>query len=73
MKTKFIALPLLGLGAILLSGCTTGTPTASTRPTLTTEKKVYSKAELDKRGRQTPGEALAAQDEQVTISQGRGH
>ncbi len=75
MRTKLISIGILPLLAVSLVGCTsTAQPTASTstRPVLTTEKKVYSKEELDKRGRQNPGEALAAQDASVTIQQGRG-
>jgi PBP1b-binding outer membrane lipoprotein LpoB len=62
---------MTALAAIVLSGCTSTTATTdsrSTKPINTTEKKVYSKEELDKRGRQTPADALAAQDEEITIS-----
>lgn len=55
-----------------LAGCTststTTVATDSTKPVYTTEKKVYPKEELDKRGRQTPGEALAAQDPSITYT-----
>jgi hypothetical protein len=75
MRTKLISTALLPLIAVSFIGCTTtATPTASTstKPVYTTEKKVYSKEELDKRGRQTPAEALAAEDPSITVQQGRG-
>lgn len=69
MRTKLISAAILPFVAVSFIGCTsTAAPTASTRPTYTTEKKVYSKEELDKRGRQTPGEALAAQDASITYT-----
>ncbi|MGZ4965685.1 MAG: hypothetical protein ACXWFY_09140 [Chthoniobacterales bacterium] len=71
MKTAFTTMAMAALVTIVLSGCTTTSTTTasnSTKPLNTTEKKVYSKEELDKRGRQTPGEALAAQDEEITYT-----
>jgi hypothetical protein len=70
MRTKLIRCAVLAFAAVSFVSCTsTATPTASTstKPVMTTEKKVYSKEELDKRGRQTPAEALAAQDPSVSI------
>ncbi|MDQ6912291.1 MAG: hypothetical protein M3119_04600 [Verrucomicrobiota bacterium] len=71
MKNAFMFLALTAFAVAMLPGCTTTTATTdsrSTKPVYTTEKKVYSKEELDKRGRQTPGEALAAQDEEISIT-----
>ena len=66
-----VSLALSALFAAVISGCTTTTATTtntkSTKPVYTTEKKVYSKEELDKRGRQTPAEALAAEDPSITV------
>ena len=70
MRSKLIGPVILALATTSFVGCTTA-PTTQTNYDQTT-KKVYTKAELDKRGRQTPAEALAAQDEQITIMQGRG-
>ena len=71
MRTPLIRFAILALAATSFIGCTTS-PTASTQPAYDqTTKKVYTKAELDKRGRQTTAEALAAQDEEITISHGR--
>ena len=70
MKNALKVLALTAFAGAVLPGCTTTstTDTRSTKPVYTTEKKVYSKEELDKRGRQTPGEALAAEDPSITIS-----
>ncbi len=71
MKNAFLLLALTAFAVAMLPGCTTTTATTdtrSTKPVYTTEKKVYSKEELDKRGRQTPAEALAAEDPSITIS-----
>ena len=66
-------LVILALGATSFIGCTTTTQTTSTRPGYDqTTKKIYTKEELDKRGRQSVGESLAAQDEQITLTHGRG-
>ncbi len=71
MKNAFTLLALTAFAAVVFPGCTqtpATTDSRSTKPVYTTEKKVYSKEELDKRGRQTPGEALAAEDPSITIS-----
>ena len=71
MKTAFMTFAMMGLATIVLSGCTTSTAMINSRSTkeiYTTEKTVYSKEELDKRGRQTPAAALAAQDPSITVS-----
>jgi outer membrane receptor protein involved in Fe transport len=72
MITNLISLTVAALALASLTSCTTTTPTTatdtSTRPVYTTEKKSYPKEELDKRGRQTPGEALAAQDPSITYT-----
>jgi hypothetical protein len=58
--------------ATLITSCTTTTTTTRTAERkdveLTPEKRTYSANELQKRGRQTPGEALAAQDASVTYT-----
>ncbi len=71
MKTTLIITLVCAAGLSFLTGCTTTTTTAqtdSTKPLITSEKRVYSKGELDKRGRQTPGEDLAAQDASITYT-----
>jgi hypothetical protein len=69
---RITSIALIAMVAAAFPACTTSTTTAtnpnSTKPIYTTEKRVYSKEELDKRGRQTPGEALAAQDPSITVS-----
>ncbi len=71
MKTTLIMTLAGVMGLSFLAGCTTSTTVAAhdpTKPTYTTEKKVYPKEELDKRGRQNVGEALAAQDPSITYT-----
>ncbi|MDQ6860056.1 MAG: hypothetical protein M3032_02730 [Verrucomicrobiota bacterium] len=71
MKRTLIISLVAAAGMSFLAGCTTTTTTAQndpTKPVYTTEKKVYPKEELDKRGRQTPGEDLAAQDPEITYT-----
>ncbi|MGI8820459.1 MAG: hypothetical protein ACR2ID_06300 [Chthoniobacterales bacterium] len=75
MNLRLIALIALSLTSSFLLGC--ANPTTTTRTTterkdveLTTEKKSYSARELEKRGRQNPGENLAAEDPSVYISSG---
>lgn len=71
MKTV-ISVTMIAAIATAFSACTSSTTTtqntSSTRPIYTTEKKVYSKEELDKRGRQTVQEALAAEDPSITTT-----
>ncbi len=71
MKTAFTTFALTALAAIVLSGCTSTTAadnSRSTKPVYTTEKKVYSQAELQKRGQQTTAASLAAQDPSITVN-----
>ena len=73
MKTNILAFLSISAAAFSLVGCTTqSTMTAQRegRPDveITSEKRSYSQAELQKRGRPTLGEALAAQDASVQIS-----
>lgn len=69
MRTKLVPIAVLAIATVSFVGCTTSTPTASNTPAYDqTQKRVYTKEELDKRGRQTPGEALAAQDASITLS-----
>ncbi len=75
MKTKLIVLPLLALGLILVSGCTTAQPTASTPPNdprqgASIDKRSYTQAELQKRGGPTLADSLEKQDASVRISGG---
>ncbi len=76
MKLRLSALIALALSSSFLAGCTTTSTTTARTTTerkdveLTTEKKSYSARELDKRGRQNPGENLAAEDPSVYISPG---
>jgi hypothetical protein len=70
MKTLIISLAAI-MGICFVTGCTSTATTAqtdSTKPIYTTEKKVYSKEYLDKTGRQTPAEALAAADPSITVT-----
>lgn len=68
MRTKLIRLAVAAFAAVSFVGCANSPTPASTRPYIDTEKRVYSKEELDKRGRQTPGEDLASQDASITYS-----
>ena len=71
MKTLIISLAAI-CGLCLVTGCTSTTTTAadttSTRPIHEAGRDVYSKADLDKTGRQTPGEALAQEDPSITVT-----
>ena len=76
MKTSLLPITFALAAVAFLSGCTTTTQTASTegqRPDveITSEQRSYSQRELQKRGRQTVGESLAAQDASVRVSGGR--
>jgi len=72
MRTNLLSLCLAAVALVTFAGCTTTSTTTasdtSTRPVYTTEKRSYPKEELDKRGRQTPGESLAAQDPSITYT-----
>ena len=71
MRTPLIRFAILALAVATFAGCTTSTQTTRADYDQTT-KKVYAKEELDKRGRQTVADSLAAQDEQITITHGSG-
>ncbi len=74
MNLRLTALLALAISAPLVGACTTTTTTARTDRKdveITTEKRSYSQAELLKRGRQTVGESLAAEDASITLSHGR--
>ena len=78
MKTTLLPLTFALATTAFLSGCTTttSTQTASTeqgRPDveITSEGRSYSQRELQKRGRQTVGDSLSAQDASVRVSGGR--
>ncbi|MDQ6624271.1 MAG: hypothetical protein M3Y86_12420 [Verrucomicrobiota bacterium] len=74
MKKKITISLVTAACVSLLAGCTTSTKTTAAdtgtqRPGYdASNRKVYTKEELDKRGRQTPGEDLAAQDEEITYT-----
>ena len=72
MKTNTLALLTLSAVALSFAGCTTTTRTTAQQERrdveITSEKRSYSQAELQKRGRSNVGEALEAQDASVYIS-----
>ena len=77
MKTTLLPLTFALATTAFLSGCTTTTSTqtasAEGRPDveITSEGRSYSQRELQKRGRQTVGDSLSAQDASVRVSGGR--
>ncbi|MDQ6655111.1 MAG: hypothetical protein M3Y80_04780 [Verrucomicrobiota bacterium] len=76
MNLRPTVLLALAISAPLIAGCTTTTTTTAQTTKrkdveLTTEKRSYSQAELQKRGRQTVGESLAAEDASISVSHGR--
>jgi len=72
MRTPLIRFAILALAVVSFAGCATSTQTATRSDYDQTTKKVYAKEELDKRGRQTVADSLAAQDEQITITHNGG-
>ncbi len=69
MKSRLLITIAGAAGLSFLAGCTTAPAPVvanNTRPTYTVDKKVYPKEELDKRGRQNIGAALAAEDPSIT-------
>jgi uncharacterized lipoprotein YajG len=76
MKTTILPSICALAAAAFLGGCTTPatTTTASNERQdveITSEKRSYSQKELQKRGRQTVGDSLQAQDASVRVSGSR--
>ncbi|MEP6956313.1 MAG: hypothetical protein ABI883_05760 [Chthoniobacterales bacterium] len=73
MKTRLLSLLCLSLASGFIVGCTTTeTTTAQTTKRqdveITSEKRSYSQAELQKRGQPELGGALSAQDASIRVS-----
>jgi len=69
MKTYSIALSLVALTGLVLSGCTTPTETTTTTQTQTDPtKRVYTQEELRKTGETNPAAALEKTDPSVSMS-----
>ncbi len=71
MKTKLAVLSFLALGGAFVTGCTTAPqPVAQNRDIelRANGDRSYSKNQLDKTGRQTPGEALSQVDPAVSVT-----
>lgn len=68
MKTYSIALSLVALTGLLLSGCTTTTETTTTQTQTDPSKRVYSQDELRKTGETNPAAALEKSDPSVRMS-----
>lgn len=67
MKTYSIALSLVALTGLVLSGCTT-TETTTTQTQTDPSKRVYTQEELRKTGETNPAAALEKSDPSVRMS-----
>jgi hypothetical protein len=70
MKLHQLSLPLLALGGLVLSGCTTATTTRSQAQTDQTQKRVHTQDELRKTGQSETGPALEKVDPAISTGSG---